>query len=283
MLIKEAILQVNFETHVITDNTGMVLTLRDEVWEDLISKIDPFWHTESDRIEFFFYYNTGEYLCQKEKLVYDFSSKAKTWKTYLFTEGSEEKSKELYDFFSVYLFVEKDLKTEEFTAMMERIEAEEKYYNSLYAAKLDEKKTMLSKSDWRMLPDVQDENRDMWIKWREAVRNTEIKEASEFENNLEYFRYLLSIKYPIDPLIYLQKYPEKEVEYLATEDQFTQNSMDASSDMIKDNLVKLMNYLDGYTSIEHELEKSLYDLANQLNLKQVFPGLNLEKYTIVGE
>jgi hypothetical protein len=283
MIVKESVLQVNFESHVITDNTGMVLTLRDNVWRDLESKIDPFWHTESDRIEFFFYYNTGEYLCQKEKLVYDFSSKAQVWKTYLFTEASQEKAEELYNLFSVYLFVEKDMKTEEFNAVMNQIEAEDKYYDGLYTARKQEKKSMLSQSDWRVLPDIVDDNKDMWLKWRDTIRNEEIKSAKDFENNLEYFRYLVAFKWPMDPLMYLKKYPDGKKNYLSSEDHLVSSPLEASTDLVNANLLRIMSYLDGTSDLENTMSKKLYDLAEQLKLKQVFPGLDLEKYTLVEE
>lgn len=283
MLVKEAILQVNFESHVITDNGGSVVQLRDEVWNDLISKIDPFWHTESDKIQFFFYYNTGEYLCQKEKLIYDFASKAQDWKTYLFKDASKEKAEELYNFFSAYLFVEKDMKTEEFDAVMNQIEAENEYYDGLYFARKNEKKSLLSESDWRTLPDIEDSNKDMWITWRDKVRNTEIKSAADFKTNLEYFRYLNEFTWPIDPAMYFKKYPNKEVKYLSSDDQYVSTPVQASEDIVSANLSSIMNYLNGTTNLEHKISRKLYDLTNQLNLKQVFPGLNLEKYTIVEE
>lgn len=283
MLVKEAVLQVNIDAQLITDNNGVVVHLRDDVWNDLISKIDPFWHTESDRIEFFFYYNTGEYLCQKEKLVYDFATKAQAYKTYLFTDASAEKAKELFDFFSVYLFVERDLKTEEFDAVMQQLEAEREYYDGLYFERKNEKKRLLSESDWRVLPDIQDEHKDMWLKWRDVIRNTEIKDASKFSTNLDYFKYLNEFKWPVDPLVYFKNHPDGDVEYLSTEDQYVSRPIEASRDLVSANLLNIMNYLDGTTNLEHKMDRKLYDLANQLNLKQVFPGLDLEKYTLIEE
>lgn len=283
MLVKEALLQVNFDAQLITDNSGVVVHLRDEIWNDLLSKIDPFWHTESDKIDYFFYYNTGEYLCQKEKLVYDFSTKAMHSKTYLFTDASQEKAEELYDFFRVYLFVERDVKTEEFDAVIANIEAEKEFYDGLYFARKAEKKSLLSESDWRVLPDIEDPDKDMWLKWRDIIRNTEIKNSADFDDNLSYFRYLNEFKWPIDPLMYLKKYPDRDVKYLSTDDQYTSSTLEASKDIVSANLINIMNYLDGTTNLESKMERKLYDLANQLNLKQVFPGLNLEKYTLIGE
>jgi len=281
MLIKEAVLQVNVQERLITKNTGVVSRLRDEIWEDILNKIDPFWHTESDRIEYFFYYNTGEYLCQKEKLVYDFATKAQAYKTYLFNDASAEKAKELFDFFSVYLFVERDLKTQEFDAILQQITEQQEFYDGLYFLKKQDKKNLLSESDWRVLPDIQDERKDMWIKWRNAIRETEIKDSTKFFTNLEYFKYINEFTWPIDPLVYLEKYPDGSVEYLSTEDQYVSKPMEASKDIVSSKLADIMTYLDGTTRLELKMEATLKDLAIQLNLKQVFPGFELEKYSII--
>jgi len=142
---------------------------------------------------------------------------------------------------------------------------------------------MISASDWRILPDIADSypgEKDMWIKWRKTMREEIIKQPSEFENPLDFLQYLYELKYPIDPKIYWGKYPNGEVEYLETEDQWTDYDGEAASDFIAERLPNILNFSKQYLAVERKVSKKIKEFIETFGITDVYEDFNVDKFVV---
>ena len=285
--IRTPIIQVSFPTKYITFNLSEKRSLIENfVWEKMEEKIDPFWHSDNDQIEYFFYYNDGTYFCQKKKLVYDFETKSQYWKEYNWKEPSSEQAKELSEFFTTFSFIQQDLTTRSFQQKISSLQEKQFYFDREYYLKVAERNNMLTVSDWRVLPDAPQKvegEREMWIQWRNYLREEAIKKPNEFENNLEFYKYVTDLKYPIDPRKYLELYPNQEVEYMKSDDesQWSSEQNGASTDYIHQNIRNIIGLIEGYGESPRIISRQILDIAKRLDIEECFPGLDLSSYTYI--
>ena len=249
--------------------------------------IDEFWHTENDQLQYFIYYNTGEYLCQRKKLKYDFETKTNYWQTYNFKNAPTEKVDELYDRVQAFSLLNKDVKQFLRFSEVSEVGQESIFYERRLLKKITEKNTMLATSDWRILPDVVDSypgEKDMWIKWRNTMRSEVIKRPEEFENRLEFLKYLYELKFPVDPKIYRNLYPGGKdsegnvVEYLSTPDQWVTYDLEASSDFITANAIRALNYTKGFIESRIRVKKSILAILKEFDVEAIYPEYDMERY-----
>ena len=249
--------------------------------------IDEFWHTENDQLQYFIYYNTGEYLCQRKKQKYDFETKTNYWQTYNFKNAPVEKVNELYDRIHAFSLLNKDVKQFLRFSEVTEIGQESIFYERRLLKKITEKNSMLATSDWRILPDVVDSypgEKDMWINWRNTMRSEVIKRPEEFENGLEFLKYLYELKFPIDPKIYRNLYPDgkdsegNEVGYLSTPDQWVTYDLEASSDFITANAIRALNYTKGFIESRIRVKKSILDILKEFDVEAVYHDYDMERY-----
>lgn len=282
-IIREPVVEVSFLTQTLSYNRKRKVT-KDFVWEKMIEKIDPFWHSEKDQIEYFFFYNDGTYFCQKRKIKYDFESQSQYWHTYNWSEPTNEQAKALADFFETFAFIQLDVNTREFWGKIEKLQEEQYYFDKKYYKKIVERNAILNASDWRVLPDSPQKfegEREMWVKWRQYLRGMCTKKPEEFANNLEFFKYVTDIRYPVDPRVYYGMYPNFEVEYMDKDDekQWVEYDFEASQDFINQNLRNIMAFLENANDAPKRIPEEILNLAKQLELEEVFPGLDLSTYT----
>jgi hypothetical protein len=264
-----------------------VKTIDSKLLEKFFENIDSFWHSENDQLQYFLYYNTGEYICQRKKLKYDFQTKTNYWQTYNFKNASPDKVGELYDQIQALVILNSDVK--QFLAINEvkEVGQEAVFFERRFIKKLAEKNAMLGSSDWRILPDVVDTypgEKDMWIHWRSILRSEVIRKPQEFEDKLEYLKYLFNVKYPIDPKLYRQAYPEgkdsdgNNVEYLSTEDQWVKYDTEASSDFITVNAIRALNYSRGVIDSRIRVKKHILDCLKNFGVEAIYPEYNMNRY-----
>jgi hypothetical protein len=266
-----------------------VKKLDDALLGKFFEATDSFWHTENDQLQYFSYRGNGTYLCQRRKLKYDFVNKVNYWHTYNFLDAPVEKVYELCDKIEALCFINDDLKKYNSLEQIAEISQEAIYYERKYLKKLAEKNALLSASDWRVLPDVVDSfpgEKEMWMKWRDTLRNELIKRPEQFDTALEYFKYIYNLKYPVDPKIFFQMYPEGKdeeeniVEYLATSDQWVKYESEASSDLITANAVRLLNYTDGFRESSLRVKKSIMDALKEFDLPTIYPEYDISRYEL---
>jgi len=281
-VIREPVVEVSFLTQTISYNKKRKVT-KDFVWEKMLEKIDPFWHSKNDKIEYFFFYSDGSYFCQKSKLRFDFNTQSQYWYTYLWSEATNAQAQELASFFETFAFVQLDANTRDFWGTIKKVQEEQYFFDKKYYKKIVERNAILVSTDWRVLPDAPQKfegEKDMWIKWRTYLRTLCVKKPEEFEDNLEFFKYVSNIKFPVDPRVYYEMYPNFEVEYMDENDekQWVDYDFEASTDFINQNLRNVMSFVENANDAPKLIAKDILDMAKQLELEEVFPGLDLSTY-----
>lgn len=255
--------------------------------EKFFENIDSFWHTENDRLQYFIYYNNGTYFCQRKKLKYDFNNKINYWQTYSFKNIPAERIDELYVKIQAFALVNSDVKRFNALSEIEEIGQESIFYERRLLKKIADKNAMLSVSDWRVLPDIEDSypgEKDMWFKWRSTLRSETIKSHTEFDNKLEFLKYLYEIKFPIDPKLYLQLYPDRkdidgnDVEYLSTPDQWVKYDSEASSDFITANAIRILNYSKGHAEAKIRVKKAILAAIKEFDVESIYPDYDMGRY-----
>jgi len=278
MTTRKQLLEVDFINNVyLSGDRGKTSNINIELKKRFFEKVvDSFWHTEKDNLEHIVFYDNGECLCQRRKLKFDFSTNTNFWSTYSFSGATKEQIAELKKQIDILFVIIAEIKDHRVFESIQKIDKEFIYFDQKYLKKISEKNIMLSASDWRILPDIVDSypgEKDMWIKWRDLLRKEIIKKPSEYESSLEFLKDLYEMKYPIDPAYYRKKYPEGEVEYLSTEDQWVNTDIESSSDFVASRLLNWTSmrgqYKESYRKIRSEVVNimKLLEVDNMSNIK----------------
>lgn len=283
---KRVILEVNFSEKIIYFRNYDTSTLvPDDVWNDVVLNfLIPEWHDpDKDKMEFFIYYNDNSYFCQKTRKRLDYTNQSYYWQSYQFNEKTSEQAAEVYDMFSTVGFInqkqESDKWLDDANTLISNNEA---FFQEKWSVLRKEINEMLYFSDWRVLPDVVEKfpgETEMWIKWRKWLRES-LPNYTKFSTPYEAFKFCYEFKFAIDPKMYLEKYPNKEVEYLSTEDQFTSYGFKASFDYMSKNIYNIQEYIQMNIDNEIKLSSEVTELINKLKLKKYYPEL-LQK--LIGE
>ena len=291
-----ALIQVDFANNTIIDgasaSSGFSLlgefngkrhkideSLRDKF---LSTKISDFWHTDKDLIEFFQYFNDGTYFCQRKRVKYDFSTESTYLQTYSFTGASSEQAKELYELIDTFFQVVTEVKNAKINELVAGIDADVALFEQRMYKLKRQRQEMLSLSDWRILPDIDDSyegEKDRWIKWRKWIRDesTPHPQSEEFNNSgLEYFKYTYNLKFPIDPSKYLKMYPGGKLEDGVTDapafmdandtNQWVKHDSQASTDFFTHREVNMFNLAQRGIAPTRKVSQRVLDLMKELNI-----------------
>jgi hypothetical protein len=245
-------------------------------------QVDPYWHSETDRLEYFISYNDGSYFCQRKRVRYDFKTQSNYWSTYTFSGASAEQVEALTNKLTDFVAALSEYKAAKYDTILQSIDQEFIFYDQRWLKKFREKQMMLSASDWRVLPDIEDSypgEKDMWIKWRATMRSETVKKPEEFETNLEFLKYLYEHKWPVDPKRYQQMYPNADVEYLSTDDQWVSYDTEASTDFVDSRLVNVLATSGVYREKIVDINRKVYNLIKDLRLED-FAEINYDQYNI---
>lgn len=260
------------------------LDIPEEILERFLDEqVDAYWHDKNDRLEYVIIYNDGTYHCQRKRVRYDFESKSNFWSTYSFNGASKDQVESLKNKLLDFVDALSEYKTAQYEGVLQKIDESAVFFDQRWLKKFREKQMMLSASDWRVLPDVEDSypgEKDMWIKWRSTMRSETVKKPQEFETNLEFLKYLYDHKWPIDPKRYWESYPNGEVEYLSTDDQWVKYDSEASTDFVDSRLVNILNTSGVFKESLREIRRSVLDLIKDLRMED-FTEINYDQYTIV--
>lgn len=262
------------------------IDIDDEILDKFLVSVGNFWHNEKDKLEVFIYFNTGEYLCQRKKFKYDFEKKVNYWETYNFKGATEENCQHLVNAILALRIVTKDIKSLGILKKVEKIEEQNLFFKKRYMKKKRQRNILLAESDWRVLPDVEEKyegERAMWMKWRQQLRDATIKDPDEFESNLEFAKHIYEVKFPIDPVIYKRKYPNNEVEYLETDDQWVKHDAEASIDFIYNRLNNILNFNKEYINQYQEVKKQVYDIIKSMAVHENVEDFDITKFIIKEE
>lgn len=254
--------------------------------EQFYTKVDSFWHSENDILEVFILFSDGSYLCQRRKLKYDFATKTNYWQTYNFNIAPQDKVENITTQIEAFLLINEEVIRYNAINRVNELGKESILFERRYYKRMHEKNMMISASDWRVLPDIEDSypgEKDMWIKWRKTMRDEIIKSPTAFENPLDFLQYLYELKYPIDPKIYWERYPNGEVEYLTTDDQWTDYDGEAASDFVSQRLPNVLNFSKKYLTVQRKVKSNLMDFIKAFGITDVYEDFDMNKFILEEE
>ena len=287
---KESVMELNFAEKAVTLGGvalgGKTTFVDEKAWEDVVlPAISAEWHDPGkDEIEHLLLYNNDKYLCQRKKIKYDFATESTYWTTYNYTDGDVADVKRIRDVINAVVIIQKEAKEHEILEKARELNLEQLdyYYDQKWFKKMDEIQKMLLYSDFRVLPDTPvkyDGEKEDWATWRQRLRDLlPDSPREEFADNFEMFKFIQTLKYPIDPRKYLAMYPNRDVEYLSTDDQFQKYDFEASVDFVSKTQLNLINYLETYDANFRPIDRKILDLARELKLDEVFDKFNFAKF-----
>lgn len=170
------------------------------------------WNDE-DTIEIFTYYEDDTYMLEKKRSVYDWRLKLSRQQAYIVEDLTDEELETLKsNFLSVYQICHLNYLQKTKHEVEQRLKAQFAFVRHNIGAK---KNQFLTETDWTQLPDndLSDEQREEYRIYRSNLRS--ITKTEEWLNG-EY----INAKFPIPPNKYHELYPNGEVGYLETEDQW---------------------------------------------------------------
>lgn len=287
---RQSKIELNFKEKAITlgliNDGGKTIFIEDNAWVEKIMPIfDSQWHIEGkDELEYLILYTDDTFFCQRRKIKYDFSSKSSYWITYEFKEVDVQSVKEICEVLETVAIIQKESEINQTLEKVRELNSVDYFYDMKWYKKQDEINKMLLYSDWRLLPDAPqkfDGERDLWIVWRNELRNLLPSNPREvFETNFDMFKFVTTLKYPVDPRVYIDKYPNREVEYLSTDDQYLKYDFEASKDFVSKTMLNLVTYMETYDENVRPINAKILELAKQLKLEEVY-DINYDKLTPV--
>ena len=240
--------------------------------QNILKNIPDEWSNDNDRIIIFAIYEDGEYVMEKEKLKYDFSTKNTKWVHYTSDFLTLEKAKELYEILKAAITIDTEIKN--YNAVKDYLElSKTSYYLTEYHKKnnffVEE---LLRGTDFKILPDYPEmfENeKEMWITWRNKLREIDGVKHSDFETDLDFILWTQETKWPIRPDQYYGKYPNFEKEYLSTDDQFISNPEFLDLKSSSESVIEVNKYQDLIQTYEvsgFEISETTSKLVAKYNL-----------------
>jgi hypothetical protein len=213
------------------------------------------WHTESDNIEYIIIYSDGTANVQRRKQNYNFTTKQTSWKSYVYKGYTAEDVSVLSEKIEQFIEATRLVNRFQIDESITSISQEYTFWDTTLTKRLGEKNQMLAASDWRMLPDVEDNydgEKDNWILWRSKIRNIAKEYFSndalkELEANfdIQWYKDLYNLKWPMDPVYFAKTYPDRVESdgsltgYLETDDCWVERDTDASTDLIMSRITNI--------------------------------------------
>lgn len=211
---------------------GRNFKLSDEELQSIIEKTPDLWWNEKDPVMFFTYYNDGSYFCERKKEFFDYKNQITSFKIYEFIDPSNDYAKIWYNIIVECL---ESIRIGQLRKSKEEVKQKVIEEGKILQISLQTyRNSLLKQSDWTQIPDVplSDNARELWQKYRQYLRD--ITDNSEWYTN-DFF----VVDFPKTPYEYVDLYPNKEVEYLSTPDQFN----NYGANVVKLNLARLLDYL----------------------------------------
>ncbi len=261
--------------------------LSEKLNQNILTNIPSELSDDKDRIVVFGIYDDGSFTMFKEKMKYDFATQQAKWVKYEVFDVTTEEAKEIFNVLKSAVFVQQVSDTEARNKAVLEILTKDEYINDLYNKTIIKRDDLLRTSDYRVLPDYPElftGEKDLWIKWRDELRNC-VKSREDFDDELDYLIYAQDFKWPIDPLVYYSKYPNNEVEYLSTEDQYDIIPEKVSTEVqniIRKNSVAIINQQKLRDNQGIPVEKQIYDVIKKYNLNQDLLDFDLSQLNLGG-
>lgn len=256
-----------------------------ELNDKLLTAIPDDWSNDKDLILTFAIYDDGDFVLFKQKYKYNFTTQKAEQKKYECTDFTLKEAKELFEILKSLLFIKQtSLENEKVNAITEILSNNE-YLDFRYQEQINERDNLLRSSDYRILPDYPElfeGEKELWIKWREKLR-TIVVPKEEFEDTLDWIIHIESFKWPADPIVYHNNYPNHDVEYLSSEDQYSQQPSLISTDI--QNKIRKSALTSAYEVYRQKgnkipVDKQIYDIIVKYSLLEDFMDLDINQLEV---
>lgn len=261
--------------------------LSEQLNQNILTNLPSELSDEKDKIVLFGIYDDGTFMMFKEKMKYDFATQQAKWVKYEVTDANVDDAKEVFAVLKSAVFIQQTVDSEERNSAVLEILKKDEYVDELYNNLIFKRDDLLRNSDFRVLsdyPEVFEGEQNLWIEWRNALREC-VKPSSDFNDELDYLIYLQEFKWPIDPLVYYSKYQNTEIEYLSTEDQYSNIPEKVSTgiqEFIRKNSIAIINQQKLRNEQGIPVEKQIHDIIRKYNLSQDLLDFDLSKLNVGG-
>lgn len=289
-LINNTILQAPNGATTLSDfNTASLqtLTFEEELKTKFFEMIGSFWHTEEDTLDFFSYYNDGTYMAQRKRQKYDFKSESLYWQEYQFKSSTQEQATQVYNTALALFAVAAKRKTDLALKKTEALDKEINFFESKWIKRTREKQMMLSASDWRVLPDVEDSyegEKAQWIAWRAKIRSIAVPTPEQYDDKLAFAKTLYNQVYPIDPKNYRKLYDgvENPPAFMDPDDsdQWTNYDDDASSDFLDSRMINKLMYAKQRASGSRRIKREVLDIIKLMQVESIYPDFDSSQFIL---
>ena len=267
-------------THILDLPNGTKINQPIKILPDVMERfktevVGDTFHTEGDELQHVIFYSDDTAIIQRRKLKYDFATDSATAVQYIFNGATTEQILALKARVIDLISASRVVREKQIQNKIVKISEEQLFYDVKMNKRLEERKAMLKGSDWRVLPDIEDSyegEKEMWKKWRKTLREMDVFTAT-YEDNLALFKALTNLKWPIDPSIFRQAFPDgvdidgNPVEYLGTDDQWTKRDIDASKDYVGDRMASVIEWRDRSTNAKRNVAKSVEELMKLMRVE----------------
>ena len=263
----------------------------DELIAEFFSKIDSFWHTAEDELQFFAYYNDGTYYAQRNRQRYDFNSDSVYWSDYQFKGGNTDQAKVVYNLGTAIFLIQTAVKGIATKKKLDGLDKEYAFVEAKWFKRIREKNMILQASDWRILPDVSDSydgEKQRWIDWRVKIRSIGIPNPDTYDTTLDFMKTLYENVFPIDPKNYRKLYPNDMLEdgvtpapaFMDANDaqQWTNYDDDASSDFLDSRMINKLSYARERASSVKTIKKDLLDIIKSMDIEAIYPDFDVNLF-----
>ena len=291
LLLEADFINGSFSNHDV-ETLGAPGMPRTQVDKELITKffetkVDDFWHSDKDQLQYIQFFNDGTYFCQRVKTIYNFSNNTSYPRAYNFTSATKQQAEEFYTLVKDFFSVAKQVKSLEVEEKVYKIDSEVVFWEQRWRALRRQKINMLSLSDWRVLPDITEKytgEKDDWVKWRQWLRDKTlpIPNDPQFEGSgLKYYKYTHELKFPIDPSNYRKLYPNGKLDDGVTDapafmdendaNQWVETQVEASNDFWNNNEENLKRLAQRGEPGLRKVTNTVLQLMKDLHVEDLIP------------
>ena len=190
-----------------------VETLTDEYYQRAKEAAGEYWWSDNDELVMLTIESDNNYHCEKRKKTWSHRTGAYAKTYYSWTDPTPEEAKILHDKLTAIF---DELRIERLKKESDKISGiltEE--YTGMIQSFRGLRSRMLIDSDWTQLADspLSDADKTLWRTYRQKLRDMP-EDPAWLSNDV------FNVDFPVTPTVYLQKDPNREVEYLSDQEHF---------------------------------------------------------------
>lgn len=171
---------------------GSYISLLDSEYNDLVSELPSYWHSDKDKLVRFVVYEDGTYFCERVKNVFNFTVRETEDKFYIFNSAPSAEVQNLFNIISSFYST---LKLRKVDNLYDTVLSSIGDLSYIKYTLLTTREKLLKESDYMFLADYKfsnEEEKEKWVTYRQELRDiTETQSWKEHDYS--------NISFPISP------------------------------------------------------------------------------------